>query len=93
MDRAFRIGQTRNVVVYRLVTCGTVEEKIYRKQVFKGGYDWILFSTQRESLSYVCACRKCTMILKIRLLKCWYFLHLSSAQPNAAISLVCILTI
>lgn len=39
MDRAFRIGQTRNVVVYRLVTCGTVEEKIYRKQVFKGGYD------------------------------------------------------
>lgn len=29
--------QTRDVVVYRLVTCGTVEEKIYRKQVFKGG--------------------------------------------------------
>ena len=22
--------------VYRLITCGTVEEKIYRKQVFKG---------------------------------------------------------
>ncbi len=38
VDRAFRIGQTRNVAVYRLVTCGTVEEKIYRKQVFKGGY-------------------------------------------------------
>jgi SNF2 family DNA or RNA helicase len=29
--------QSRDVVVYRLVTCGTVEEKIYRKQVFKGG--------------------------------------------------------
>jgi hypothetical protein len=25
--------QSRDVVVYRLVTCGTVEEKIYRKQV------------------------------------------------------------
>jgi hypothetical protein len=25
------------VVVYRLITCGTVEEKIYRRQVFKGG--------------------------------------------------------
>ncbi|KAF6255378.1 P-loop containing nucleoside triphosphate hydrolase protein [Scenedesmus sp. NREL 46B-D3] len=37
VDRAYRIGQTRDVVVYRLVTCGTVEEKIYRKQVFKGG--------------------------------------------------------
>jgi len=23
--------------VYRLISCGTVEEKIYRKQVFKGG--------------------------------------------------------
>lgn len=37
VDRAFRIGQTRDVVVYRLITCGTVEEKIYRKQVFKHG--------------------------------------------------------
>ncbi|KAK7474484.1 hypothetical protein BaRGS_00034238, partial [Batillaria attramentaria] len=35
VDRAFRIGQTRNVVVYRLITCGTVEEKIYRRQIFK----------------------------------------------------------
>ncbi|KAI8470944.1 MAG: P-loop containing nucleoside triphosphate hydrolase protein [Monoraphidium minutum] len=37
VDRAYRIGQARDVVVYRLVTCGTVEEKIYRKQVYKGG--------------------------------------------------------
>ena len=37
VDRAYRIGQTKDVVVYRLVTCGTVEEKIYRRQVFKGG--------------------------------------------------------
>lgn len=37
VDRAYRIGQTRDVVVYRLITCGTVEEKIYRKQVFKAG--------------------------------------------------------
>ncbi|KAL0994290.1 hypothetical protein UPYG_G00120280 [Umbra pygmaea] len=35
VDRAYRIGQTENVVIYRLVTCGTVEEKIYRRQVFK----------------------------------------------------------
>jgi len=37
VDRAYRIGQSRDVVVYRLVTCGTVEEKIYRKQIYKGG--------------------------------------------------------
>ncbi|XP_071509102.1 uncharacterized protein [Diadema antillarum] len=35
VDRAYRIGQTRSVVIYRLITCGTVEEKIYRRQIFK----------------------------------------------------------
>jgi len=29
----YRIGQEKQVLVYRLVTCGTVEEKTYRKQV------------------------------------------------------------
>ncbi|GJP37396.1 hypothetical protein CLOM_g21804 [Closterium sp. NIES-68] len=37
VDRAYRLGQARDVVVYRLITAGTVEEKIYRKQVFKDG--------------------------------------------------------
>ncbi|XP_032803057.2 DNA excision repair protein ERCC-6-like [Petromyzon marinus] len=35
VDRAYRIGQTDNVIIYRLVTCGTMEEKIYRRQIFK----------------------------------------------------------
>ena len=33
VDRAYRVGQRREVVVYRLITCATIEEKIYRKQV------------------------------------------------------------
>ncbi|CAI9277828.1 unnamed protein product [Lactuca saligna] len=37
VDRAYRIGQKKDVIVYRLMTCGTVEEKIYRKQIYKGG--------------------------------------------------------
>ena len=37
VDRCYRIGQTRHVVVYRFITCGTVEEVIYRKQIFKQG--------------------------------------------------------
>ncbi|KDP31473.1 hypothetical protein JCGZ_15353 [Jatropha curcas] len=44
VDRAYRIGQKKDVLVYRLMTCGTVEEKIYRKQIFKGG----LFKTATE---------------------------------------------
>ncbi|XP_062378760.1 uncharacterized protein LOC134067487 [Sardina pilchardus] len=36
VDRVHRIGQRREVEVYRLITCGTVEEKIYRRQLFKG---------------------------------------------------------
>ena len=35
LERAWRIGQTRNVCVYRLITAGTIEEKIYKKQIFK----------------------------------------------------------
>lgn len=27
-DRAYRIGQTRDVIVYRFVTAGTFEEKV-----------------------------------------------------------------
>ena len=32
MDRAYRIGQTRNVTVYKLVSRGTLEEKILARQ-------------------------------------------------------------
>nr|CAB3243372.1 DNA excision repair protein ERCC-6-like [Phallusia mammillata] len=35
IDRIYRIGQKKSVAVYRLITCGSVEEKIYRRQVFK----------------------------------------------------------
>ncbi|XP_024028985.1 protein CHROMATIN REMODELING 24 [Morus notabilis] len=53
VDRAYRIGQTKDVLVYRLMTCGTVEEKIYRKQIYKGG----LFRTateHKEQTRYFC---------------------------------------
>lgn len=34
-ERAWRLGQQRNVTVYRLITAGTLEEKIYHRQIFK----------------------------------------------------------
>jgi len=35
VDRAYRIGQTKDVIVYRLMTSATIEEKIYKLQVHK----------------------------------------------------------
>lgn len=43
VDRAYRIGQKKDVIVYRLMTCGTVEEKIYRKQVNFTLYSFYFF--------------------------------------------------
>lgn len=34
-ERAWRIGQRRDVTVYRFITSGTIEEKIYHRQVYK----------------------------------------------------------
>ena len=34
-ERSWRIGQDRNVTIYRLMTAGTIEEKIYHRQIFK----------------------------------------------------------
>jgi DNA excision repair protein ERCC-6 len=34
-ERAWRLGQTSPVTVYRLICAGTIEEKIYQRQVFK----------------------------------------------------------
>merc|ERR1719253_395320 len=37
VDRAFRIGQAKEVRVYRLVMSGMIEDKMFRLQVFKMG--------------------------------------------------------
>ncbi|CAH1164078.1 unnamed protein product [Phaedon cochleariae] len=34
-ERAWRIGQEKNVTVYRLLSAGTIEEKMYQRQVWK----------------------------------------------------------
>ena len=34
-DRAYRIGQTRDVEVFRLISTGTIEEIVYARQVYK----------------------------------------------------------
>ena len=34
-ERAWRIGQARPVTIYRLITSGTIEEKVYHRQIYK----------------------------------------------------------
>ncbi|KAI5285389.1 hypothetical protein KEM54_000613, partial [Ascosphaera aggregata] len=34
-ERAWRLGQKREVTIYRLMAAGTIEEKIYHRQIFK----------------------------------------------------------
>ncbi|XP_050457497.1 DNA excision repair protein ERCC-6-like isoform X1 [Cataglyphis hispanica] len=34
-ERAWRIGQNKQVTIYRLITAGTIEEKMYHRQIFK----------------------------------------------------------
>ncbi|KAL7626773.1 DNA repair protein rhp26 [Parahypoxylon ruwenzoriense] len=34
-ERAWRLGQKKEVTIYRLMTAGTIEEKIYHRQIFK----------------------------------------------------------
>lgn len=48
MDRAHRIGQRKNVYVYRLVTQGTVEEKIIQRQAIKLKVDQIFIQQGRK---------------------------------------------
>jgi DNA excision repair protein ERCC-6 len=34
-ERVYRIGQKKDVTIYRLITRGTIEEKVYHRQIFK----------------------------------------------------------
>lgn len=44
VDRAYRIGQTQEVRVYRLFLAGSVEEKMYERQVHKTGLEKTIFT-------------------------------------------------
>lgn len=47
-DRAYRIGQLRDVEVYRLVSAGTVEEIVYARQIYKQQQANIGYNASKE---------------------------------------------
>lgn len=52
IDRAYRIGQSKPVTVYRLITVSTVEEKIFRRQVFKNSVIKQMVHSERDPMRY-----------------------------------------
>lgn len=51
MARVWRDGQKRHVYIYRLLTTGTIEEKIYQRQVHKQGLSGSVVDKQQTSTS------------------------------------------
>ncbi|KAL7455027.1 hypothetical protein ACHAWC_008543 [Mediolabrus comicus] len=49
VDRCYRIGQKKPVTVYRFISAGTVEEKIYEKQVHKDGIRRVVLASSSNS--------------------------------------------
>jgi len=49
VDRAYRIGQDREVKVYRLVTSGLIEDKMFRLQVFKMGLTKAALENEKQT--------------------------------------------
>lgn len=48
MDRAYRIGQKKNVYVYRLVTKSSIEEKIIERQAVKLKLDQVIIQSGKS---------------------------------------------
>ncbi len=53
MDRAHRLGQTRQVTVYRLITKGTIDERIVQLARVKKDVGR-LFLSENASMSNLC---------------------------------------
>ena len=49
VDRCYRIGQEKDVTIYRFIAAGTVEEKMYEKQVHKDGIKRVVLSSDSSS--------------------------------------------
>ncbi|KAK1835459.1 P-loop containing nucleoside triphosphate hydrolase protein [Podospora conica] len=47
-DRAYRIGQIRDVDVFRLISAGTIEETVYARQIYKQQQANIAYTASKE---------------------------------------------
>ncbi|GAB0100972.1 DNA repair and recombination protein RAD54B [Sergentomyia squamirostris] len=52
MARIWRDGQTRNVVIYRLITAWTIEEKIFQRQISKNSLSAFVNDSSKDGISF-----------------------------------------
>lgn len=63
-ERAWRIGQTKSVTIFRLLTAGTIEEKIYHRQIFKQFLtNRVLKDPRQKRFLRPMICMSCLLIL------------------------------
>jgi hypothetical protein len=53
-ERAWRIGQGRPVTIFRLITSGTIEEKVYHRQVTTYERSELHYCVALYKLSFQC---------------------------------------
>ena len=51
-DRCHRIGQTRTVNIYRLITSSTIEENIFKKSIQKRELNYVIMEDGRFDTDY-----------------------------------------
>eukprot|EP01125_Pyxidicula_operculata_P004796 TRINITY_DN1788_c5_g1_i1.p1 TRINITY_DN1788_c5_g1~~TRINITY_DN1788_c5_g1_i1.p1 ORF type:complete len:913 (-),score=231.73 TRINITY_DN1788_c5_g1_i1:191-2668(-) len=51
-ERSWRIGQKKQVTIYRLITTGTIEEKIYHRQIYKNFLTTKVLKDPRQSKTF-----------------------------------------
>ena len=50
IDRCYRIGQKRDVIIYRLISTNSVEDKIFQRQVYKSSLDEATMNDNKEKM-------------------------------------------
>lgn len=67
-ERSWRTRQSKQVTIYRLITSETIEEKTYRRQIFKHYFTrQRCYMTQRESaVPIVAVCVICALLRVVR---------------------------
>uniref|UniRef100_A0A1B0GII3 DNA repair and recombination protein RAD54-like n=1 Tax=Lutzomyia longipalpis TaxID=7200 RepID=A0A1B0GII3_LUTLO len=52
MSRIWRDGQTRKVIIYRLVTAGSIEERIFQRQISKNSLSGFVSDSRGDSVTF-----------------------------------------